>query len=208
MYGYISMLEEGQRLMTDDVIERMLRTTRTRTEHVIKVVEDLMLLAQIDSGLIKLEVETHRKRTAVGQLLESVIRDLRPRAEAKNISLAYTQGDFSVLGVASYIQDILTRLIDNAIKFGTYEGHIQVKMEEQDNAVIIAVQDDGIGIEPEQWVDLYDPRARTEREDLGNGHVGLGLAITRGLVIAHGGDIQVESRSGEGTTFTVTLPAR
>lgn len=206
MYSYLSMLEEGQRRMTDDVVGRMLRSTRIRAEHVIRVVEDLMLLAQIDSGLVRLEVETQRKRTDVGQLLESVIRDLRPRAEAKNISLAYTQGDFSVLGVASYIQDLLTRLIDNAIKFGTYEGHVQVKIEEADNRVAVVVQDDGIGIEPDQLVDLYDPRARTNREDLGNGHVGLGLAIAKGLVMAHGGDIEVESRSGEGTRFTVTLP--
>src|SRR5574341_1625752 len=97
------------------------------------------------------------------------------------------------------------RLIDNAIKFGTYEGHVQVKLEEQDSAVIIAVQDDGIGIEPDQLVDLYDPRARTNREDLGNGHVGLGLAIVKGLVMAHGGDIHVESHPGEGSTFTITL---
>ncbi len=207
MYGHISMLEEGHRFMTDDVMDRVLRNARNGTEYLIKVVEDMMLLAQIDGGLIKLEVERYRKPTPLGPLLENVANELRPRADAKEISITYAPANFSVLGMPSYVQAILTRLIENAIKFGPHSGHVEVKAEQKGDAVAIVVQDDGNGLEPELLANLFDPRARIDSEGSGIQHVGLGLAIAKGLVAAHGGDIQVENLPGKGVTFTVALPA-
>jgi two-component system, cell cycle sensor histidine kinase DivJ len=207
MYDQISMLEEGLPFMSDDVVERMLHSTRNGTKHLVKVVEDLMLLAQVDSGIIAVEVQRYRKPAALSPLLENAIRSLRPKAEARSISLAYSQAECSVVGVASYIQDILTRIIDNAIQFGEYEGHVRIRVEQQTDIVIIWVEDDGIGIEPEQVPDLFDPRQRLASMEPGTQHVGLGLAIANGLAKAHGGTIQLESRPTEGTTVTITLPA-
>ena len=131
----------------------------------------------------------------------------RFKAEAKKISVDFAQADVSILGISNYVQDVLVRLIDNAIKFGVYEGHVKVRIAELDSAAVITIEDNGIGIEPEEIESLYDPRARVGREAMHEGHVGLGLAISRGLVRAHRGDIKVSSSATEGTTFTVILPA-
>jgi two-component system sensor histidine kinase/response regulator len=221
MYGHVSMLEEGHRAMTNDVIDRVLHGARSETDRLLHLVEDLMLLARIDSGLAELEVERHRENTILGYQIRNAIRDLSPKAEVKGIAFTYPlETDLVVRGVPAFIEDILKRLIDNAIKFGKVGGHIWIRLEERGEFVTISVQDNGIGIEPEQQRSLFNRFERAvqqavEQQNMGLGltrqateqqKVGLGLTIAKRMTELQGGTIEVESQPGKGSIFTITLP--
>jgi signal transduction histidine kinase len=223
MYGHVSMLEEGHRVMTDEVIDRMLHGARSETEHLLKLVEDLMLLARIDSGLADLEVERHREDTILRHHIKNAVRDLSPHAEEKGITFTYPlETDVAVRGVPSFIEDTLKRLISNAIKYGKVGGHIWIRLEERGEFVAISVQDNGIGIEPEQQRSLFNRfeqaiRQAAEQQNMGLGlnrqateqrKIGLGLTLVKRMTELQGGLLEVESQKDEGSTFTVTLPIK
>jgi signal transduction histidine kinase len=101
---------------------------------------------------------------------------------------------------------VFTNLISNAIKY-TPKGSVSVQAEEKDFAVMVRVRDTGVGLSAEEQARLFDKFYRTRSGvDSGETGNGLGLAIVRGLVEAHGGTIRVESEPGRGSVFTVTLP--
>src|SRR5574341_37073 len=207
VYGYVSLLQEGHQVMTDEVVDRMLHSTRQGTERLMRLVEDLMLLVHLDSGLLALEVERHRQPTVLGPAIEVVVQTLKPRAQEKDIAFTYPPtSDLTVLAVPAYIEDVLRCLIDNAVKFGKEGGHVWIKVEEQDGWAVISVQDNGIGIEPEQQARLFERFEQIDRDRMEQQGAGLGLAIAKGLVELHGGDIQGEGRPGQGSLFTVRLP--
>src|SRR5574341_664767 len=175
VYGYVSLLQEGHQVMTDEVVDRMLHSTR--------------------------------QGTVLGPAIEVVVQTLKPRAQEKDIAFTYPPtSDLTVLAVPAYIEDVLRCLIDNAVKFGKEGGHVWIKVEEQDGWAVISVQDNGIGIEPEQQARLFERFEQIDRDRMEQQGAGLGLAIAKGLVELHGGDIQVESRPGQGSLFTVRLP--
>ena len=97
----------------------------------------------------------------------------------------------------------MENLLGNALKHGAEEGEVVVRVEERDGEALISVQDSGPGIDPDHVPHLFD---RFYRANTGSSGLGLGLYISRILVEAHGGRIWVESRPGQGSTFTVALP--
>jgi two-component system sensor histidine kinase BaeS len=99
-------------------------------------------------------------------------------------------------------------LLSNAIRHAPAGGHIAVRAWAEGQRACLAVSDDGPGIAPEELPHLFERFYRTDRARArADGGTGLGLAIARQIVEAHGGEIAVDSRLGEGTTFTVRLPA-
>jgi two-component system sensor histidine kinase/response regulator len=207
VYGHVTMLEEGHRIMSADVIERMLHSTRSGTERLLRLIEDLMLLVHIDSGLTQLEIEQYREHLVLQRHIGNAIQALIPQAKEKNITFSYPlDNNLVVLGVPAYIEEILKRLIDNAIKFGKENGHIWVQTEEQGGFGLISVQDNGIGITPEQQHHLFERLEQIDRTGTDRQNLGLGLTIAYRLAQLHGGDIKVEGQPGEGSTFTVLLP--
>jgi two-component system sensor histidine kinase/response regulator len=208
MYGNVSMLEEGHRLMTDDVIDQMLHGARGQTERLLKLVEDLMLLVRIDSGLAQLEFERHSEDAVLRQHIKNVVRAVTSRAEEKGITFTYPlDTDLTARAVPAFVEDILRRIVDNAIKFGKVGGHVWIRLEDSHGVATISVQDNGIGIEPGQLRNLFDRIDRTE-QGIEQQPVGLGLAIAKKLIELQGGTIQVESLPNEGSTFTITLPTK
>ncbi len=207
LYGHVGMLEDGHQLMTSDVVGRMLRGTRTETEQLLKRVEDLMLFAYVDSGMAQIEIERQCQKTILSHLIRNTIRILAPKAEEKGIAFTYPlDDDLAVMGLPFHIEDVLKRLIDNAITFGKEGGHIWVRLEERDGFAVVSVQDNGVGIELTQQQELSRLFERNDRARLPQSNMGLGLIIARSLIELHGGTIQVESQPGEGSVFTFTLP--
>jgi signal transduction histidine kinase len=106
------------------------------------------------------------------------------------------------------IEEVLTNLLDNAIKYSPDGGLISIDAEAQDDAVIISVSDQGLGIPPRELDKIFEKFHRVERGDARVTYgYGLGLYISKKLVEAHGGEMWVESTPGKGSRFSLSLPA-
>jgi signal transduction histidine kinase len=174
-------------------------------QHLQRLVDDLRTLSLADAGelpLTKVQIAPHA-------LLDRIAPAYRVRAEQAEISLQVTVApDLPPLYVdPDRMAQVLKNLIDNALRHTLPGGRITLAAEQGDRSVHLCVRDSGAGIAPEDMPYVFE---RFYREDearrQGDGASGLGLAIARSMVQAHGGTISVESVLSEGTSFTISLP--
>ncbi|HEX8362850.1 MAG TPA: ATP-binding protein [Longimicrobium sp.] len=162
--------------------------------------QDLLDVASIEAGRLAVEPEPHDP----GVLLTEALELFAPVAAEHEIELVRPAELPLVQADRTRVLQVLGNLIGNAVKFTRAGGRIELRAEPEDAFVRISVADSGSGIPPESLPHVFD-RFWKVRE--GNRHgAGLGLAIARGIVEAHGGEMRVESTLGAGTTFSFTLP--
>jgi two-component system, OmpR family, sensor histidine kinase BaeS len=145
----------------------------------------------------------------LGALVRSAVATFGPTAEDVGVGLsdAIPSDPVEVLGDADRMAQVLRNLLSNALRHTPSSGQVTVAVKADDAQVTLEVADTGSGIAPEDLPHVFDRFYRGEKSrSRRGGGAGLGLAITRQLVLAHNGDIQVESELDKGTTFTVTLP--
>lgn len=209
IYGYLSLLKEDHKALSDDEIDDMLAGMERGTRRLMRLVEDLMLLARIESGAAGHEIKRHRVPEDLRFLIAEVVVAHSLKAEAQHVHVEVQVPENLVVAcLPAYLQDALGRLLDNAIKFSKIQGgQVTIRAERQENDVVIAVIDDGIGIEPSQQKYLFQRFQQVDRERMEQQGLGLGLAIAGGLVELHNGSISVESEPGVGSVFTIRLPA-
>ena len=137
------------------------------------------------------------------------LRLLEVQARDKNINLSLIiKGEPEFIGDADMFRQLVINLADNAIKYTEPNGKVKVRLEEEEDAVILSIQDTGIGIAEDHLPRLFERFYRVDKSrNRAMGGTGLGLAIVKHITIAFDGTIQVESEKGKGTTFTVTLPS-
>ena len=174
--------------------------------HMAQMVEELLELSTMESGLRPLA----RERVTLESLLAAVDR-LRPLAADKGVSLNVhiAAGTPDISGDAERLGQAMRNLVHNAIKFTPSGGHIDVEAEAGGpGRVLVRCRDTGVGIAPDDLPRIFERfwKADSSRRRDGQG-TGLGLAIVRHVVEAHGGSLAVESEPGQGTQFTVELPA-
>lgn len=172
-------------------------------ERMTRLVGDLLLLARADSGGLPLQ----RQPVELDNILFEVHRQV-DRLE-KSVELELTDVDqVSVLGDSDRLKQLMLNLVDNAIKYTPSGGMVSLSLSKQNGWANLSVSDTGIGIPPEDIPHVFDRFYRVDKaRNRSQGGSGLGLAIAKWIVQAHGGNIQVESQVGEGTIFTVRLPA-
>jgi signal transduction histidine kinase len=190
------------------VIDEILGDMRLGAERLVRLTEDLMQIVYIDSGAMELRMEREGRESNISPLILQAIRDLGGKAEKRRVILSAQIPDQLVVWcVADFVQDVVKRLVDNAIKFSKREeGHVWIRAERQDEWAVITVQDDGIGIDPANLKYIFERFRQLDREKLEQQGIGLGLALADRLVDMHGGHIHVESEPGVGSTFAVYLP--
>jgi signal transduction histidine kinase len=110
-----------------------------------------------------------------------------------------------ILCDAYRIAQVLNNILSNAIKYSPRGGTVDVRVDRDGDFAVVSVADEGVGIHPDDLRRIFDPFQRGSATDVPG--VGLGLSVARRIVLAHGGQIQVRSRQGAGTTFEVRLPA-
>ena len=175
---------------------------RQAAEQMDALIRDLLDVTRVEAG--RLKVDARREDTE--ELLSDALRTLAPVASQKGIKLRLRAPEEmpAVLADRERCAQALSNLIGNAVKFSPAGSEIVVKVSVLDREVEFAVSDSGQGMTPEQLEHAFDrfwQSSRTDRQG-----AGLGLAITKGIIEAHGGRIWAESTPGEGSTFHFTLP--
>jgi len=202
--GWSHLLTDGKldKQQTARAIETIARNARAQG----RLIDELLDISRIMTGKLCLDL----RAVKLAALIQAVIEDERPAAEAKSINLrAVLNSDIGpFLGDADRLQQIVRNLLTNAIKFTPKGGDVQVRLERNDSHALITVNDSGQGIATELLPHIFERFRQADSSNTrSNGGLGLGLSIVRQLVELHRGTVTVES-SGEnaGTTFRVMLP--
>jgi signal transduction histidine kinase len=168
-----------------------------------RLVDDLRALALAEAGQLQLE----REPFDLGELLQGIVAsfDLQAESKGQTLILDLPPGRLLVNADAQRVRQVVANLVSNALRHAPESGnHVLVSALSLPGEVQISVADDGPGIAPEEIPYVFDRFWRGDGARAGGS--GIGLAIARELVRAHGGRIWVESKLGEGTTFRFTLP--
>jgi two-component system, OmpR family, sensor histidine kinase SaeS len=180
-----------------------LPTLREQVRTLSMLVDDLFELARIDAGAITLEL----RRTLVAPLVDSALRLLRPEAEARRVVLSAEVDELAEAELApEKIERVLFNLLTNALRHTPADGSVAVRVERRASDLLLCVEDNGEGLTGEAPDRMFERFWRADRARSGGG-AGLGLAIARGLVEAHGGRIWAENRPLGGASVSFTLPA-
>ena len=170
-----------------------------------RIVIDLLSLARLEAGT----AELNKDPIDLGQLLHIVADSFAIQTQQANISLQEDLAKSAVCaGDADRLSQVFANLLDNAIKFTSSGGVVALSLDSTDGVAQVQVSDTGIGIAPEDQKRVFERFFQADRSRHGGGRrgAGLGLAIARQIVLAHGGQIWVASTPGKGATFTITLP--
>jgi len=180
----------------------LLQAAHEEVHRMKALVNDLLDLSKIEAGKIELEFESVPVRT----LFDQVQAVFKSQMDIKEVSFtSELTGDLSRIRVdVNKIAWVLTNLVSNALRYVRKGGHIQLLAHRIGPNVHLSVRDDGPGIPPEYQSKIFEKFVQMNGRDAGG--TGLGLAICKEIVRAHGGTIWVESSSGQGSTFTFTLP--
>ena len=169
------------------------------------IVNDLLALSAIETGRVPIEPTD----TDVSTHAEAALRDAEPRCRERRLEVRSVVDGTPIAHVDPRALDqILTNLLENAIKYTEPGGRIEVRVGSERDRIRVDVEDSGIGIPDEDLARIFERFYRVDKaRSRALGGTGLGLSIVKHAVQSMGGEISVESRLGEGTTFSVTLPA-
>jgi PAS domain S-box-containing protein len=203
--GYAQLLEMGVRgpvtLQQAEDLRRILRSE----QHLLGLINELLSFARLERG----ELEVAVSRVPLGESVREVVELMEPQAATKSldISVSCPAGDLIALADPDKVRQILLNLLTNAVKFTPPGGAIRIVCGGDERSVRVCVHDTGIGIPHEKQTAVFDPFVQVHR---GSGSpsegIGLGLAISRGLARALGGELTLRSEPHQGSTFELSLP--
>ena len=202
--GMLETLGEGD--VEPEARDRFLHTMRGEADRLINLVNDLIVLSQADSAKLELKREMHDLADVVSELARSIEHVMTEKGLTLRIETLVEGVRVSI--DRARIEQVLFNLLDNAVKYSPLGGKVTIRLEKNaGNDARVIVQDEGPGISAEDMARIGErffrvDKARSRQEGGG----GLGLAIAKALVEAHGGELTIESREGEGTAVSFTLP--
>jgi signal transduction histidine kinase/CheY-like chemotaxis protein len=205
MLGWLHVLQAPA--IDDATRARALDAIARNARAQARLVDDLLDMSQITSGRQRLDV----RPVEIGAVVTAAVDGIRPAADGRDlrVEMAVDPAAGWIMGDAARLQQVVSNLLANAVKFTPAEGRIDVRVERAGGDVRIRVSDTGQGIAPALLPHVFD-RFRQGDSSAGRQHggLGLGLAIVRHLIELHGGSVMAESAGeGRGATFTATLPA-
>lgn len=200
--GILELLTDGAQ---DDpeVRDDFIRTMSVETDRLGRLVSDLLTLAQLDAGSLRLEVTVQW----AADLLDNVTQVMHALAERAGIALDVDlpDGDLQLLGDRDRVIQVLLSFTDNALKHAPAGSRIRLRARSTDGTVTLEVVDDGPGIKTDELSRVFERFYRSGTARTGTGGAGLGLAIAKEIVEAHGSTIEVRSTPGAGSTFGFAL---
>lgn len=201
--AFVETLEDGA-IDDGENNRRFLNVIRRNAERMHRLISDISELSMIESGNVSIE----KGQVRLAHIVDDIFQTLSSKAAERDVSLKNSvSADDRVFADPTRLEQMLTNLIDNAIKFNVVAGTVEVSATLESGSSSIFVVDTGEGIVPEQVSRIFERFYRVDRgrtRDIGG--TGLGLAIVKHLTKLHGGEINVQSKLGEGTKFTISLP--
>jgi CheY-like chemotaxis protein/two-component sensor histidine kinase len=201
--GWARLLREPD--MRGDQMDRALETIERNAQAQARLIEDLLDVSRIVSGKLSIQM----RPVTLNSTIQSAVADLRLAAESKGIDLRLTEDEeIKLIGDADRLQQVVWNLLSNAIKFTPEGGRVEVGLKRVGERAELRVSDTGRGISPEFLPHVFDRFRQATRTDArSRAGLGLGLAIVRHIVEAHGGNVTAESAGfGLGATFVCKLP--
>jgi two-component system, OmpR family, phosphate regulon sensor histidine kinase PhoR len=201
----VETLESGA--IEDPVNNRkFLSVIRKNAERMHHLIDDILELSSIESGRIRV----HFQDVVLRKVVCGIFTDLASKAEDKKVRLKQDIPEsVCVFADAVRLEQMLTNLIDNAIKFNREGGLVEVSHRQNETSDIISVSDTGEGIPPEHLSRIFERFYRVDKARSRKvGGTGLGLAIVKHLAKLHGGEVRASSIPGRGSTFFIELPKR
>jgi signal transduction histidine kinase len=169
------------------------------------VVESLLTLARFDSG----ELQLDSRPLDLARICGDCAALIRPLAEKRHIALELDLESAGLVADSERMSQVVTNLLTNAIRYNRDQGRVVVTTRSSKNEVVLTISDTGIGIGPENLPHIFERFYRVDKaRSRKDGGIGLGLAICKSIVEAHGGQITVTSTADVGTEFEVRLPKR
>lgn len=205
MQGYSSLLLEKLAAVEDQSILSMLNRIQKSSAFMLQLINDLLDISSIESGKVTLNLS----QVDLVALVKEIVTLESSLSEKKQIQLVFKcdQQIPQVKCDSDKIEQVITNLITNAIKYSNPQTTIEVSLTLSANEVIVAVKDQGLGIPANEKEKLFQPFTKTSvKSTAGEASTGLGLVIVKKIVTEHQGRIWVESEVGKGSTFFVALP--
>ncbi|MEV8251808.1 ATP-binding protein [Microbacterium sp. NPDC076768] len=203
--GFLDLLQNDPAQPLTDDQQEFVGIIERNAKRLLNLVGDLLFTAQVESGRFPLE----REECDVAELVSSAVASAGPHAQREGIDLVADVGTSPVTVVvdAGRVGQAIDNLLSNAIKFTPRGGTVTARVEQNDGGIELSIADTGIGIPEDEQGMLFTRffRASTATRNAVPG-VGLGLTITRAIVLAHGGSMDVKSQEGVGTEFRFVLP--
>src|SRR5689334_3187012 len=184
--------------------DALARVERSQT-HLARLIDDILDFARLEAGRVRVLLEAVR----AAEIIEDLVPLVEPQATLKQISITTQVADGLVVAVdRQRMRQIMLNLVGNAIKFTNPGGAVRVVARPDANRVRFEVQDNGLGIPADRLKEIFEPFVQVDdaltRTAAG---AGLGLAISRDLARAMGGELSVQSEPGKGSVFSVSFPA-
>ncbi|PAQ14746.1 two-component sensor histidine kinase [Bacillaceae bacterium SAOS 7] len=204
MLSSINALEMVDCVDEDPFTRKLIVNMKNEVKRMTKLVSDLLVMARADSGVI----ERNSEMFDFQPLAEEVYESVSPLAHEKRIHLrTFFSSSLFVNGDRERLAQLLYILLDNAMKYTSSEGTVDLAVSNEGKKLIIRVQDTGIGIDPSEHSRIFDRFYRSDKSrSRAKGGYGLGLSIAKWIVDSHGGTIEIESALGQGSVFTISLP--
>lgn len=202
--GYVETLLDGAK-DNPEVATKFLQTIQRNSERLQFLIEDLLTISELESGRIKMNLQTVQLRSIV----EKVLEDFRTQARTRKTVMRNEVPELTARADADRLQQVLGNLVGNAIKYGREEGNIRITGQAVNGGAIeLSVQDDGPGIPTESLERVFERFYRVDKaRSREQGGTGLGLSIVKHIVQSHGGKVWAKSELGKGSSFCFTLPS-
>lgn len=189
----------------DEAANQQREIIRRKTKHVARLIDDLLDVARVASGRIVLQ----REPLDLGRVAERCVASHADPARSRNVRLLLESSDepLAVYGDSVRLDQILSNLITNAIKYNRSGGEVRVTLKREGGWGIVKVRDTGIGMSPELQSRIFQMFVQGESKDLADGGLGIGLSLARSMAELHGGSLTAASPGpDQGSEFTLRLP--
>ena len=203
--GYAALLEEEIQGPLTEQQRKFVARIRHNQLHLLRLVNELLDLAKIESGQFPLTIAS----APVRSIVESVSNMIEPQVRSKELRFEalYGEKDLCVLADRERVEQILLNLLSNAVKFTPAGGSITISTSHSNDEILLHVRDTGHGVPADKQEEIFQPFVQIHSLTPGMSRgTGLGLAISRELARAMAGDLSVKSEPDSGSTFTLCLP--
>ncbi len=204
--GYTELIADNIYGEVPEKIRETIERIHNSGRHLLHLINDVLDLSKIEAGHFELSLDDYSMKDVV----DSVIASVESLGAEKGLALRTSiPVDLPVgKGDEQRLTQVLLNLLGNAIKF-TDQGEISVQVSKADSAFVVSVSDTGVGIAEDQQRKIFEEFHQVDDSiTRRKGGTGLGLSITKRIIEMHGGQLRVESKPGEGSTFSFTLPVR